>query len=72
MIQTIITYSCPKCGSPDLVKNGRDYKGDQKYHCKTCEGCGTLNARRGHAEPTRQQVKRALLERVSLRAIERL
>jgi IS1 family transposase/transposase-like protein len=72
MIQTIITHGCPKCGSLDLVKNGRDYKGDQKYHCKTCASYGTLNAQRGYAEPTRQQVKHALLERVSLRAIERL
>jgi IS1 family transposase/transposase-like protein len=72
MIQTIVTHCCPKCGSPELVKNGRDYKGDQKYHCKTCASYGTLNAQRGYAEATRQQVKRALLERVSLRAIERL
>jgi IS1 family transposase/transposase-like protein len=72
MIQTIITHGCPKCGSPDLVKNGRDYKGDQKYHCKTCASYGTLHAQRGYAEPTRQQVKRALVERVSWRAIERL
>lgn len=72
MIQTIITHSCPQCGSLDVVKNGRDYKGDQKYHCKTCSSYGTLNAQRGYAEPTRQQVKRAVLERVSWRAIERL
>ena len=72
MIQTIITHECPKCGSAKLVKNGHDYKGDQKYHCKTCGGYGTLDAQRGYAEPTRQQVKRALLERVSLRAIQRL
>ena len=72
MIQTIITHSCRKCGSLDLVKNGRDYKGDQKYHCKTCGRYGTLNAQRGYAEAIRQQVKRALLERVSWRAIQRL
>jgi IS1 family transposase/transposase-like protein len=72
MIQTIITHGCPKCGSRDLVKNGRDYKGDQKYHCKTCRSYGTLNTQRGSAQAVRQQVKRALLERVSLRAIQRL
>jgi IS1 family transposase len=55
-----------------VVKNGRDYKGDQKYHCKMCRGYGTLNTQRGYPEAIRQQVKRALLERVSLRAIERL
>ena len=34
MIQTIITYQCPNCGSQNLVNNGHDYKGAQKYHCK--------------------------------------
>ena len=72
MIQTIITHCCPKCGSANLVKNGRDYKGDQKYHCKACGSYGTLNAQRGYAEHIRQQVKRAVLERLSLHGIERV
>ena len=72
MIQTIVTYACPDCGSLDLVKNGHDYKGDQKYHCKACNRYGTLQAQRGYDQPTRSQVKRAVLERVSLRGIERI
>jgi len=72
MIQTIVTHTCPKCGSEKLVKNGHDYKGDQKYHCKRCGRYGTLHARRGYDERTRAQVKRAVLERISLRGIERL
>jgi IS1 family transposase/transposase-like protein len=72
MIQTIVTHTCPKCGSEDLVRSGHDYKGDQTYHCKTCRGYGTLQAQRGYDEHTRAQVKRVVLERLSLRGIERL
>lgn len=72
MIQMIVTYECPTCGSLDLVKNGHDYKGSQKYHCKTCQRYGTLQARRGYDQRTRSQAKHAMLERVSLRGIERI
>ena len=72
MIETIVTHRCPKCGSTDMVKNGHDYKGDQKYHCKHCGGYGTLQAQQRYDEQTRTQVKYAVLERVSLRGIERL
>ncbi len=72
MIQTIVTHTCPKCGSADLVRNGHDYKGDQKYHCKSCASYGTLHAQPRYDERMRTQVKRAVLERLSLRGIERL
>jgi insertion element IS1 protein InsB len=72
MIQTIVTHPCPKCGSETVVRNGHDYKGDPKYHCKSCARYGTLHTQRGYAERLRTQVKRAVLERISLRGIERL
>ena len=72
MIQTIITHECRECGSTDLVKNGRDYKGSQKYGCKTCGSYGTLTLTEKHSEQTQQEVKHALLERVSLRGIARI
>ncbi len=72
MIQTIVTHQCPKCGSTNLVKNGHDYKGCQKYHCKTCQSYGTLQAQRGYDQAAREQVKRAVLDRISLRGIERV
>jgi len=55
-----------------MVKNGHDYKGAQKYHCKSCKRYGTLKAQRGYGQDTHAQVKRAVLERISLRGIERL
>lgn len=72
MIQDIVTHSCPKCGSLEMVRNGRDYKGAQKYYCKACDSYGTLTAQRGHVPEVRAQIKRAVLERVSLRGIERI
>jgi IS1 family transposase/transposase-like protein len=72
MIQTIITQRCPRCGSDRLVKNGHDYKGAQKYHCKGCGRYGTLQAQWGYPDMIRAQVQRALRERLSLRGIERV
>lgn len=54
------------------MKNGHDYKGDQKFHCKSCDRYGTLQAQKGYDKKRREQVKRALLERVSLRGIGRI
>lgn len=42
MIQTIHTHDCPKCESVEIVRNGTDYKGDQKYYCHECQAYGTL------------------------------
>jgi IS1 family transposase/transposase-like protein len=72
MIQTIVTYVCSRCESPNIVRNGHDYKGGQKYHCKACGRYGTLNAQPGYATPVREQARRGLLERLSLRGLERL
>src|SRR5512135_1084475 len=72
MIRTSITHFCPHCGSENRVKNGHDDKGAQKYHCKSCGSYGTLQAQRGYSQVLRAQVKRAVLERISLRGIERL
>jgi transposase-like protein len=39
----VTVRTCPKCGSENIVKNGRDYKGAQKYHCHDCGAYGTLD-----------------------------
>ncbi len=72
MIQTMITHSCPKCGSDKQVRNGHDYRGAQECYCHACQSYGTLQAQRGYDERTPSQVKRAVLERISLRRVERL
>src|SRR5215212_2291654 len=72
MIQMIVTHICGRCESPHIVRNGHDYKGSQKYHCKDCGRYGTLNAQQGYDAPSRAQVRRGVLERLSLRGLERL
>ncbi len=72
MINTIHVEHCPKCGGTNIVKNGTDYKGSQKYHCHDCKAYGTLHAQKGHRLTTKKQVLRAYLERVSMRGIQRI
>jgi len=55
-----------------VVRNGHDYKGSQKYHCKDCGRYGTLNAQRGYEVSVQTQVKRGVLERLSWRGLERM
>ena len=72
MIITTIVHGCPKCGSEALVKNGHDYKGSQKYWCQACNKYGTLIKQERRSEKEWVQIKRAVLERLSLRAMERI
>jgi transposase-like protein len=65
-------HSCPNCGSEKLVRNGHDCKGAQKYHCKACGQYGTLSAQRGYSTEVQASVKRAVIEWVNLRGIERI
>lgn len=72
MIKTIQIETCPKCKSTNLVKNGTDYKGDQKYHCKSCDAYGTLHAQKGYTSVLQSYVFRTYLERASMRGIARI
>jgi len=55
-----------------MVRNGHGYKGAQEYYCHDRQSYGTLQAQRAYDERTRSQVKRAVLERITLRGRERL
>lgn len=72
MIVVTKTYRCPNCNSLDIIKNGKDYKGAQKYHCHQCGGYGTLEARGRYTPADRAMVLRTYLERVSMRGIQRI
>jgi insertion element IS1 protein InsB len=72
MIVTMIIETCPRCGSDNIVKNGTDYKGSQKYHCRDCGAYGTLKAKRKYDANSRAQILRAYMERASMRGIERV
>ena len=71
MIQVIITQSCPDCGSANIVKNGKDYQGNQKFRCNDCGRCGTLDAPGRYMPERKEEILRAYQERSSMRGIRR-
>jgi transposase-like protein len=73
MIQSVITHHCTKCNSINIVKNGTDYKGNQKFHCFDCDAYGTLEPQsRSYPEFVKEFVLRAYRERASMRGVERI
>jgi insertion element IS1 protein InsB len=72
MIETIITHTCPRCGSDELVRNGHDYKGAQKFRCNRCGRYGTLSVESSAERLVHVYVQRAFTERLSLRGIRRV
>jgi transposase-like protein len=65
--------SCKGCGSKELVKNGKDTKGTQKYKCKSCGGTFRDGDKRiKHGLDKRIKVIKMYLEGVGIRSIERL
>ncbi len=58
--------------SQDIIKNGTDYKGSQKYHCHHCGGYGTLKAKDRYSLVEKERVPRAYQERGSMRGIQRV
>jgi len=72
MIQLIVTKNCPECESDNIIKNGKDYKGDQKFHCHTCGAYGTLDATGRYTPERKEEILRAYQERPSMRGISRI
>ena len=72
MIQTVTTHHCTKCGSINIVKNGKDYKGDQKFHCHDCDTYGTLEPQRSYPARFKELALRAYRERASMRGVARI
>ena len=72
MIKTVIIETCPKCQSEEIVKNGRDYKEDQKYHCHNCGAYGTLHPQKGHSDEIKKLAYGMYLERASMRGVARV
>ena len=72
MIQFIVTKNCPECESDNIVKNGKDYKGDQKFHCHACDAYGTLDTIGRYTPERKEEILRAYQERSSMRGISRI
>ena len=72
MIQETRTYQCTRCGSSNIVKNGRTRYGSQKYHCKDCGAYRVLRPKVRYMEEQKELILRVYQERASLRALRRL
>ena len=72
MIQETVTYQCPHCASPNIVRNGHNAKGKQQYRCRACGKRGVFNPRVPYTEAEKEQILNAYFERPSMRGIERI
>ena len=72
MLQETISYQCPHCDSPNLVRNGHNPKGKQQYRCRACGKSGVLNPSVPYTEVQKEQILKAYFERPSMRGIERI
>jgi transposase-like protein len=72
MITTISQHQCRKCGSTNIVKNGRNRYGSQQYLCKDCRALGVLMPKHAYSPEQQAQILRADQERPSMRGISRI
>ena len=63
---------CPNCHSTKIKKNGHTYYGKQNHRCKDCGRQFVLNNTHTKSEDLLSLIKKALKERLSLRAICRI
>jgi len=70
--KTNLKKPCPSCGSLHTIKNGSTHNGKSKCQCNQCGRQFVLNpSQKTVSEETKQLIDRLLLERLSLRGIER-
>jgi len=72
MIQKVMTFICPRCGSDNLVKNGHNKVNSQQAHCKDCGAYFVLEPKTPHGAETKKTLIKTALERSSLRGLERI
>lgn len=65
-------HHCAKCNSTDLVKNGTNASGSQRYKCKTCGTCRVLVPKSKTAAIDKEAVLRTFEERNSYRSTGRI
>jgi len=54
-----------------MVKNGKDPKGKQRYHCKDCKRASVEDPDYGYSEARKEELIKAYQERSSMRGIAR-
>lgn len=63
---------CPDCHSTKIKKNGHTHYGKQNYKCKECSRQFVHGSSHIISEQTKELIRKALIERISLRGICRL
>lgn len=63
---------CPKCLGSNIIKNGNTHYGKQNHRCKDCARQFVLHNNHSISALSRRLIKKALKERLSLRAICRV
>jgi len=71
MIIDTKVYSCRKCQSEDLVKNGTNASGSSQCHCKACDTYSVLDRKERATEEKKELIINVYQERSSMRGIER-
>ena len=66
------TAPCRKCGSQNIVANGRNRSGSQQYRCKDCRASEVLTPKIRYTPERQEEILRAYQERPSMRGIERI
>jgi insertion element IS1 protein InsB len=72
MIQETITYTCTRCGSINIVRNGTNKCGNPQYHCKDCGAYRVLQPKQGYTPSQKRTILHAYRERMSLRGVQRV
>lgn len=64
---------CPRCGSEQTIKNGSTHNGKAKNQCKSCGRQFVISPSKNNvSQETKQLIDKLLLERISLRGIQRV
>ena len=66
------TRTCHECQSRNLVLNGKNRAGNQRYKCKDCGVTRVLDSRLPSRQLDLEMLERTYLERNSLRATGRI
>ncbi|MCP4709967.1 MAG: IS1 family transposase [Planctomycetes bacterium] len=72
MISETVVYSCRRCGSENIVKNGTNACGNQQYWCKDCNAHLVLNPTVRYTQERKDEIIAAYKERPSMRGISRI
>ena len=67
MIQTIIKYTCNRCGRTNIVKNGHNKCGNQHYRCNDCNAHQVLDPKHKYLDTQKQTMLRTYKKRANMR-----